>query len=327
MPHSLTFKQLRDANIARNKAVFPQCEEWTTADWLVALTNELGEVADVVKKIRRGDYQIEERRIELGKEIADVVIYCDLLATHLYLDLGKMVEMKWNEVCRRRDFPHSIDEWFHSEVSMREQDDLTFHRRACDGLGDFLVSKNLGGPGTAYEMARRAIGTLLDKIEHLERMLGEQRFSTRTIKVLLKKHYDWACSPVLNWRESVRHVLQAYGGIEENLMLAFARNWVSMVPQLEVEDGLPGYHWRLTLPGEALNDPPRTFATLMALSEAIQTHLDEQKTEDAEDEDSVETFMTQPQSPKLGDGWVDSVGHRLVYGEAADGTRQWFRVG
>lgn len=53
----------------------------------VALAGEVGEFANVTKKIARGDFKLEEAKRELGDELADVFIYVIKLADQLGIDL------------------------------------------------------------------------------------------------------------------------------------------------------------------------------------------------------------------------------------------------
>lgn len=90
----------------------PGSEPWSGADWSNAMCGEAGEAANVVKKLRRietniakrGDDTHEDLRAALGKELADVVIYADLLANHYRLDLADNVREKFNEVSDRHGF-------------------------------------------------------------------------------------------------------------------------------------------------------------------------------------------------------------------------------
>lgn len=41
----------------------------------MSLTGELGETANIVKKIARGDFPLEEKKEELSKEMADMFAY------------------------------------------------------------------------------------------------------------------------------------------------------------------------------------------------------------------------------------------------------------
>lgn len=107
----LSFAQLRDANVARlplfkNKHGQPAHSEpdgsdWSPAQWLQAVVGKLGEYANFRKKYERGDISLEEFNREAGKELADVVIYLDLLAFRLGINLGDAVVDKWNEVSAR----------------------------------------------------------------------------------------------------------------------------------------------------------------------------------------------------------------------------------
>lgn len=99
----LTFNTLRAGNEVRLRetAKFAKCRDWSTAQWLQALVGEVGEAANVMKKIDRGDYTEDEAREHLSKELADVQIYLDLLAAKLKIDLGKVTMDKFDEVSKR----------------------------------------------------------------------------------------------------------------------------------------------------------------------------------------------------------------------------------
>lgn len=115
----LTFDNLRDANCARiptfkNAKGLPAHSEtdgsdWCLAQWCNAVTGELGETANLIKKIERGDFTLEEARVELGKELADVVTYLDILAFRAGVDLGQATIDKFNEVSKRVGSPITID--------------------------------------------------------------------------------------------------------------------------------------------------------------------------------------------------------------------------
>ena len=97
----MQFTVLKKANIERqaNADAYKKCrEEWSLADWSNALAGETGELCNLIKKMRRGD-QIDLK--EVGKELADIVIYADLLASKLGLNLGDCVREKFNEVSDR----------------------------------------------------------------------------------------------------------------------------------------------------------------------------------------------------------------------------------
>lgn len=103
----LTFNTLRAANLKRlpqfknNKGEpahsMPDGSDWSIADWLTAVTGELGEYANFAKKFRRGDIDKEEFIKQAKKELADVQIYLDILAFRLGINLGEAVKEKFNE--------------------------------------------------------------------------------------------------------------------------------------------------------------------------------------------------------------------------------------
>ncbi len=72
-------------------------------DWLTAVTGELGEAANVLKKVRRGDFTINQARPELADELADVATYLDILAKQCGIDLGKAIIEKFNRVSDKVD--------------------------------------------------------------------------------------------------------------------------------------------------------------------------------------------------------------------------------
>ena len=123
----LDFKTLREANVARCNSALGNINDWSATDWGCAMAGETGEAmeelvvavlslmlagkagkpCDTVKKLKRlhgADSYIdstekrEELKIKIGKELADMLIYADLLAARLGIDLGAAVVQKFNEV-------------------------------------------------------------------------------------------------------------------------------------------------------------------------------------------------------------------------------------
>ena len=94
---SLTFDELRRANLARVNA-FHALDEWSPTDWATAAAGELGELCNLIKKLRRGE---DISRDELAHELADTVTYLDLLAARLGIDLGEATRVKFNLVSKR----------------------------------------------------------------------------------------------------------------------------------------------------------------------------------------------------------------------------------
>ena len=98
----LAFTELRETNVLRctSKGGYNQAlDEWTPLEWAGAAAGELGEMANLVKKMRRGeDVPVED----VADEIADVIIYLDLLAALLKVDLGAAVVAKFNKTSKKR---------------------------------------------------------------------------------------------------------------------------------------------------------------------------------------------------------------------------------
>lgn len=111
MKNSLSFGTLREANVARISLFKngkgepahsePDGSDWSLGEWANALTGELGEAANIIKKIKRGDVSLDEARNDLAKELADVQIYLDILAFRAGIDLGIATVAKYNEVSIR----------------------------------------------------------------------------------------------------------------------------------------------------------------------------------------------------------------------------------
>ena len=79
---------------------------WTRAEWFQAVLGELGEAANVAKKIKRieqgipgndPDLTLDELNAQLAEEIADTFIYLDLLAQSQGIDLEEAVMSKFNQ--------------------------------------------------------------------------------------------------------------------------------------------------------------------------------------------------------------------------------------
>ena len=76
----------------------------------MAALGELGEAANILKKVRRGDLTIDNARDDVGRELADTVTYIFLLASRLDIDLGAAVVKKFNEVSDRVKSPIKLPE-------------------------------------------------------------------------------------------------------------------------------------------------------------------------------------------------------------------------
>lgn len=125
--NGLTFRTLRGGNmkrlplfknakggLAHNKS---DGSDWSPSQWLQAVVGELGEYANLRKKVERGDMTMDDARPMLADELADVVIYLDILAAQLGVDLGEAVMSKWNRTSEKVGAPIRIDaeDWHYTE--------------------------------------------------------------------------------------------------------------------------------------------------------------------------------------------------------------------
>ena len=110
-PPQLTFEMLRMANVARCSRHYHPIADWSLSDWCTAVAGELGELAGVIKNLRRAETERANGHVipqrgplvdALAEEAADVVIYLDLLCARAAVDLGAAVTRKFNEVSRHR---------------------------------------------------------------------------------------------------------------------------------------------------------------------------------------------------------------------------------
>ena len=112
----LTFADLRAVNLVRCARWHEGgVAGWSLSDWAVAMAGEAGETCNVVKKLNRirdglTGNNIDEAalRASLGDEIADTLIYLDLLAAAAGIDLAKAVVNKFNAVSMRVGFPERL---------------------------------------------------------------------------------------------------------------------------------------------------------------------------------------------------------------------------
>lgn len=114
----LTFEKFSELN--RERCESPQGFEhplcgWSLSDWVTATVGELGEAANVAKKLNRvrdgipGNKETEaELRAALADEIADTFIYLDLLAQSQGLSLEAIVVSKFDKTSAKIGYPKRI---------------------------------------------------------------------------------------------------------------------------------------------------------------------------------------------------------------------------
>ena len=100
----MEIKYFSRTNRSRNKSFQGDTIAPTMSEWACALAGEAGEVCDAIKKLSllyagtiRKDITEDTLIDNIGKEIADTIIYCDLLADHFNLDLEDIIKAKFNE--------------------------------------------------------------------------------------------------------------------------------------------------------------------------------------------------------------------------------------
>lgn len=157
---TLSFDIMREANATRlplfrnaNGLAYhaPDGSDWSLAEWVNATSGEggelgevvlvsailttLGRVANVAKKVKRGDYSADSVREKVSKELADVVLYCDLLAARWGIDLGESVLLKFNEVSMRIGVDVMMDEFgvYRAKSGQRALIDPPPVKIQCDG--------------------------------------------------------------------------------------------------------------------------------------------------------------------------------------------------
>lgn len=103
--HGLSFAELRMTNVLRLHETWHALDDWSENDWLGGVTGELGELAGLIKRLRRGEFVDP---VLIGREIADVAIYLDLLAARLRIDMGAAIVEKFNAVSDEVNSPHKL---------------------------------------------------------------------------------------------------------------------------------------------------------------------------------------------------------------------------
>jgi NTP pyrophosphatase (non-canonical NTP hydrolase) len=104
---------LRNKLRCENPAGFNhKIDDWTPGDWALAVAGETGEMCNFVKKLKRIEDGLgvdkitkEECIANIGEELADIVIYADLLATRLGLILGTEIYKKFNKTSDKMGCP------------------------------------------------------------------------------------------------------------------------------------------------------------------------------------------------------------------------------
>jgi NTP pyrophosphatase (non-canonical NTP hydrolase) len=112
---SMTFEEFSAANRARCEAqngFNHQLNTWTASDWMTALVGELGEAANIVKKLNRyrdginGNKEAEDAlRAKLRQELGDTFVYLDLLAQSLGFNISDAAAEVFNTKSAEIGYP------------------------------------------------------------------------------------------------------------------------------------------------------------------------------------------------------------------------------
>lgn len=100
-------------NRARCEQAFKHTiKSWSLSDWMTATVGELGEAANIVKKLNRirdgipGNKEtFQELEAMLRDELADTFIYLDLLAQSQGIDLATAVVNKFDKTSAKLGYP------------------------------------------------------------------------------------------------------------------------------------------------------------------------------------------------------------------------------
>lgn len=95
----LTFFRLALANSIRCGEVFHPIEAWSESEWMVAVAGEVGEAANLIKKRNRPEPIPVDDVVD---ELADAVIYIDLLCTRMGASLEDGIRRKFESVSVKR---------------------------------------------------------------------------------------------------------------------------------------------------------------------------------------------------------------------------------
>ena len=102
--HIMTFSERNKLRCESLTGFNHKLGSWSMSDWMVALTGEVGEAANIVKKLNRvrdgipgNDKTPDELRAMLASELADVAIYLDLMIQAAGFDLEEIRDRKFNE--------------------------------------------------------------------------------------------------------------------------------------------------------------------------------------------------------------------------------------
>ena len=110
-------KQLSIANAQRDEKVFHHFGKWQPVDWSNAIAGEVGELCNLVKKMKRLNIEADGlvKQTDLENEVADILIYLDIFCQTQGIDIRIATVRKFNAVSLR----YNTDIFLHA-------DDITY---------------------------------------------------------------------------------------------------------------------------------------------------------------------------------------------------------
>ena len=114
----LTFGQFSEANRVRCES--PQgfkhpLNGWSASDWMTAMVGEVGEAANVVKKLNRYRDGVPGNKVtegalreQLRKELGDVFVYLDLMAQSLGFTIADAAVEVFNAKSAEIGYPKTL---------------------------------------------------------------------------------------------------------------------------------------------------------------------------------------------------------------------------
>jgi NTP pyrophosphatase (non-canonical NTP hydrolase) len=102
MSDDLGLRAVREANLRRVRETWRHEQEWSPSDWMTCVLGELGEAANILKvEMRDHNRSAPKDAAALADELADTLLYLDLLAARCGIDLAAAVRAKFDRTSLR----------------------------------------------------------------------------------------------------------------------------------------------------------------------------------------------------------------------------------
>lgn len=97
----LTLSLLRKENVARCEEHFCKLDTFTPSEWLGGAYEAMLKVERVIERMKHGSIGCREAKELLGDQIAETIMYLDLLAARAGSDLEQAVRRRFNAESKR----------------------------------------------------------------------------------------------------------------------------------------------------------------------------------------------------------------------------------